>query len=486
MKRVLPFRLSSRALLLALISAAFTHEAAAAAARVDFATSGVTATGADGRSRSISKGAEVDSGDTIRTENGRAQLRFTDGSYISLQPNSEFGIREYRFDGRTDGTERGFFSLVKGALRTVTGLVGRTNRNVYQIQTATATIGIRGTGGLVQIQPDGSTLVSGTSGIWSLTNAGGSIDIPAGTAGVAGPNTNTPPQTTSQGPSVGPAAPAGGTKPTVSTGDDTTSDGKTKVVEEATKPETKTTTTTPTTPAATVPLTSGSGFALAAAFASGALEQSGTVSASSVSTNFDSAGKLTASTAVGVVVPTLGSGSSQSDFNTDGILAWARWVGPATLCTTCSSENMGAASTTAAFHYVVGVPTAVLPTTGGGTYTLAGATSPNYGFPSNTTGGTFTGTLGVTFGMTTSLTFNFNVAMPDGKGFAMTGSTTTASSLFTGSPSITGSGGACACSCTSSLQGFFAGTNAERAGIAYEINDSFGSGKLLGAAAFKK
>ena len=128
-------------------------------------------------------GTELDNGDTVRTADGRAQIRFTDGAYVSLQPNTEFAIKDYRYDGRNDGSERGFFALAKGAMRTVTGFVGRVNRNRYQITTPTATVGIRGTGGVIQVLNDGSTLVIGTSGIWSLTNPAGSIDVPAGISG---------------------------------------------------------------------------------------------------------------------------------------------------------------------------------------------------------------------------------------------------------------------------------------------------------------
>ena len=65
-------------------------------------------------------------------------------------------------------------------MRAVTGLVGRVNRDQYQVTTPTATVRIRGTGGVIQVRDDGSTLIVGTSGIWSLTNPAGSIDVPCG------------------------------------------------------------------------------------------------------------------------------------------------------------------------------------------------------------------------------------------------------------------------------------------------------------------
>src|SRR5712691_12224676 len=165
--------------MIAIVSAAFSNPALANTGKVDFAIGNVTVTGLDGRGQPLTKGSEVKSGDKIVSSvDGRAQIRFSDGAYVSLQPNTEFDINEYRYSGKTDGTESALFGLFKGAMRTVTGFVGRANKSRYRIITATATIGIRGTGGLIQVNNDGSTLVIGTSGIWTLSNKGGTIDIP--------------------------------------------------------------------------------------------------------------------------------------------------------------------------------------------------------------------------------------------------------------------------------------------------------------------
>ncbi|MGE3162020.1 MAG: FecR domain-containing protein, partial [Burkholderiales bacterium] len=189
------FRLNRSGLLLALISTAFAGQAQGAAGRVEFAIGPATVVGANGQARPATRGTEVDSGDTVRTQQGgRVQVRMADGAYISLQPNTEFGIKDYKFEGKTDGSESAFYSLLKGAMRTVTGLIGRVNRNRYLVSTPTATVGIRGTGGVIQVQDDGSTLVQGTSGIWFLANPAGTIDIPAGISGVAPTDPNQPPQ----------------------------------------------------------------------------------------------------------------------------------------------------------------------------------------------------------------------------------------------------------------------------------------------------
>ena len=103
----------------------------------------------------LGKGDELNSGETIQTGSGRVQLRYTDGSQVSLQPGTQYRIDDYRYDGKTDGDEKGFFSLLKGSLRTVTGLVGKVNRQNYKITTSVATIGIRGTEFIVEARGEG-------------------------------------------------------------------------------------------------------------------------------------------------------------------------------------------------------------------------------------------------------------------------------------------------------------------------------------------
>src|SRR5688572_24174973 len=102
MKRSVPFRLNRSGIMLAIVSAAFAGEAGAAAGRAEFTIGGVTLA-RGGAEQPLARGTELDNGDVVRTNSGRAQIRFTDGSYVSLQPNTEFGIREYRYENKTDG-----------------------------------------------------------------------------------------------------------------------------------------------------------------------------------------------------------------------------------------------------------------------------------------------------------------------------------------------------------------------------------------------
>lgn len=136
--------LNRKAVLAAMLSATFPVGVYAAAGKVQFASGGATVKNADGILTALSKGMDINQGDTILTGAGRAQVKFTDGGYMSFQPNTQFKVEEYNYNGTQDGTEKGFFKLVEGGLRAITGLVGRNNRPAYRMSTPVATIGIRG------------------------------------------------------------------------------------------------------------------------------------------------------------------------------------------------------------------------------------------------------------------------------------------------------------------------------------------------------
>jgi len=95
--------------------------------------------------------SEVEQGDTLVSEkNTFAQIRFVDNSEITLKPNTTLKIDTFAFDaGKPDGDSANF-NLVKGGLRSITGLLGKRNKEKFQLRTPTATIGIRGTTFIVE------------------------------------------------------------------------------------------------------------------------------------------------------------------------------------------------------------------------------------------------------------------------------------------------------------------------------------------------
>lgn len=91
-------------------------------------------------------GMQVTSGSTISTgATGRTILRFQDGQAVVLNPNTEFKISNYRFDKANPKQDSATFELLKGAMRSVSGLIGTRNARAYTLHTPVATIGIRGT-----------------------------------------------------------------------------------------------------------------------------------------------------------------------------------------------------------------------------------------------------------------------------------------------------------------------------------------------------
>ena len=92
-------------------------------------------------------GMELNEGDSIRTgDNAWALLVMTDGASLTLRQNSQIQLAAYRYNPDGNAADNSsVLKLVKGALRSITGYIGRTNRAGYRIDTPTATIGVRGT-----------------------------------------------------------------------------------------------------------------------------------------------------------------------------------------------------------------------------------------------------------------------------------------------------------------------------------------------------
>ncbi len=470
------FKLSRQTILLAMISAAYPVTGyCAAVGRADFVIGEVVAVAADGIQRPLAKGAAINVGDAINTAVGaRAQLRFSDGGFVSLQPNTQFRVDEYQYDNQTDGKEKGFFSLLKGGLRAITGAIGRVNRNTYQVATPSATIGIRGTG-YNAVQSDG-LLVNVGEGAISLTNNAGELVVTAGEAAFVA-DFNSAPALTFQKPDTPPAgilAPAPDT-----------------AYSEAEKlDETGTQTIVP--PAG---LTSGSGHALAFA---GRYDPDGTYPFTEVLPNvtatFSSTSQLTEYSGGSEEDGALGT-ASVSFSAADGTIGWGRWNGGTTTGDSPHPLNL-TGDTGDTFHYVVGIPTpqadidAMSNITA--TYSLLGGTRPTADGSEGGLGTLNSGSLTAYFGSRTVST-NLQISFPAVGGNPVNTYDISATSLSinnnstfsTTSGTATG-GNTCYNGCNANISGFFAGANASRAGVAYSFEDSSATGNVAGVAAFTK
>lgn len=101
----------------------------------------------DGSVRTLNRQSEVDKGDTLNTEkDSYVQVKFADGGVVTLKPNTRLKIENYNFDAKEPTKDSSTLSLLKGGLRMISGLIGhRGNADAFKANTATATIGVRGT-----------------------------------------------------------------------------------------------------------------------------------------------------------------------------------------------------------------------------------------------------------------------------------------------------------------------------------------------------
>jgi hypothetical protein len=163
------------------------------AGTIDFATGPASVLAASGARTDATAGAVVREGDSIETAaGGEVHLKMEDGGYLAVRPATRVKITAY--SARAQSDDRSVLFLFEGALRSVTGWIGRLNPGGYRIQTVTATIGIRGTDHeTIQILPEKAAPgeIAGTHdrvnrGATILERDGRQISIEAGRAGYAG------------------------------------------------------------------------------------------------------------------------------------------------------------------------------------------------------------------------------------------------------------------------------------------------------------
>jgi hypothetical protein len=99
---------------------------------------------ANGVPRALAVGQDLHEGDTVATAaDSELHIVTVDGGFLALRPNSRFRVDAYLAEKSDE--DKVHISLLKGALRSVTGWIGKFRKEAYRTTTATATIGIRGT-----------------------------------------------------------------------------------------------------------------------------------------------------------------------------------------------------------------------------------------------------------------------------------------------------------------------------------------------------
>ena len=168
----------------------------------------VFTTNKEGVETKLKRRGKVFEGDTIKVgKKSRLQLRFIDNQLVVLKANTVFRIDEYKFKDKNDNNKSAALTLLKGGMRSVTGLIGKSARDKYKVRTPVATMGVRGTHYILQVCNsdcgDGVQGLVGTvlEGEIEMTNDGGTSTF--GTDQFFNvPSSNDAPKTMTNPPSV--------------------------------------------------------------------------------------------------------------------------------------------------------------------------------------------------------------------------------------------------------------------------------------------
>lgn len=155
----------------------------------------------DSSQRTLASGSDVFLKETIVTAaNALAQIQFTDGGIINLIAETEYRVNNYKYQ-KTFQKDQSSSELLKGGFRVLTGSIGKSNPNNYEIKTPSATIGLRGT--IVEARIVGGELFVGVDmGKALVSNSAGSALIGVGEKAsfVRIPGGNVPPEVVLQRP----------------------------------------------------------------------------------------------------------------------------------------------------------------------------------------------------------------------------------------------------------------------------------------------
>ncbi len=167
---------------------------AAPAGSVDTVSGAVTII-RDGTERPVAAGLEIIEGDRLKTgEDSWVLMEMVDGATLTLRPSTELSIDAYTWSESDTSNSKSWMSLIKGALRSITGAIGAFNQHGYKIHTPIVTVGIRGTDHETAYYPPGIADSGTEPGVYDKVNDGettlqtpqGEIRVRAGRTGFTG------------------------------------------------------------------------------------------------------------------------------------------------------------------------------------------------------------------------------------------------------------------------------------------------------------
>ncbi|MDH5376865.1 MAG: FecR family protein [Gammaproteobacteria bacterium] len=116
---------------------------------VIFSLGDVTGVHQNGEEWKVRRGDNVYLGDIIVTQAGQAQIRMEDSGLIQINRNSKIRISDFHYSG-DESKDKTTFDLLKGAMRSLTGNIGKQKKENFSLISPVGSIGIRGTDFLVR------------------------------------------------------------------------------------------------------------------------------------------------------------------------------------------------------------------------------------------------------------------------------------------------------------------------------------------------
>jgi len=167
--------------LIAIFVLLYSSALMAAAAVVQTASGDVKAAIGSATPVMVTQNSALENGMTVTTgDNSQVVMKFEDGQVVALNANTSFKIDQYHFEQAKPQKSSIIFSLLKGAMRAVTGLIAKNNANAFTLHTPNATIGIRGTDFMAAT---GSLYLQVINGTVSATTSAGTTAFAVGQTG---------------------------------------------------------------------------------------------------------------------------------------------------------------------------------------------------------------------------------------------------------------------------------------------------------------
>lgn len=194
-----------RTLIAALLGGASLAAAAQDAGQVQVVVGAAQLINTAGQQRPVERGAAIQQGDRIVTSDGAlVQVKLSDGTFLSVRTDTDVTIEKVKHDEKAPAESSMLIRLARGALRSITGLIGSSNPSAYKVITPTATIGIRGTDhepvfipepkpGETPLAPPG-TYDKVNSGATMIQTGQGLVDIRPGQVGFVPVGAKEPPK----------------------------------------------------------------------------------------------------------------------------------------------------------------------------------------------------------------------------------------------------------------------------------------------------